>query len=263
MPFPSGRIVLVWLMVSLAVLASAGPVQAQAADRRLLVGASVGNQVATRQRLETVDFELFQEQGTFDSQYKISSDWIFDGGGSMRFWRRAGLGVFVSTFRTTSTATTEAQVPHPHFFGLPRVASGTASSLKRRELAVHVQGQYWLPVRNWLLLTGFYGPTFFRVKQDQVAGIQTAEEFPFEQVVMVGHRAVTASETAIGYNIGFEATFFNLGDASESDTILDRLGLAFQLRYSRGTSPVQLKGNDQPALELGGLHVMGGIRVGF
>ena len=263
MPLPSGRIDLIGLVVSLTVLASAGPVQAQAADLRFIVGGSVGNQTATHQRLETVDFELFHEKGTFDSQYEISSGWVFDGGGSMRFWRRAGLGVFVSTFRTTSTATIKAQVPHPHFFGLPRVASGTASSLKRRELAVHVQGQYWLPVRNWLLLTGFYGPTFFRVQQDQVAGIQTAEEFPFEQVVMVGHSAVTASKTTIGYNIGFEATFLDLNDASEPDTILDRLGLAFQLRYSRGTSPVQLKGSDQPALELGGLHVMGGIRVGF
>ena len=250
--------------VALVLLLTAGPAAAQTAEHRFILGGDFGLQAATHSRLETAEFELFIETARFESRYDIDSDTVFDGGGSVRLWKRAGAGVYYSSFQTASTTAIAAEVPHPFFFGFERDTTGTVPALKRRETAVHLQAQYWFPVGERLLVTLFLGPTWFDVKQDQVSFIQTAERgFPFEAVDIVGHRRVSAIETAIGYNIGFDMAYFGLCSALGGAAVLDHLGLAVQLRYSRATAGVKLNGNRQPALELGGLHVLGGARIGF
>ena len=250
--------------VALVLLLTTGPAAAQPAEYRFILGGDFGLQAATHSRLERAEFELFIETARFESRYDIDSDTVFDGGGSVRLWKRAGAGVYFSSFQSASTAAITAEVPHPFFFGFERDTTGTVPALKRRETAVHLQAQYWFPFRENLLVTAFVGPTWFDVKQDQVSFVQTAERgFPFEVVDIVGHQRVSATETATGYNIGVDVAYFGLRNPLGGAAVLDHLGLAFQLRYSRATASVRLNGNRQPALELGGLHVLGGARIGF
>ena len=248
------HITTIWLIATLLLLLTGRPVTAQPSEHRLIFGGDFGRQTSTHRRLEMAEFELFLESGSFESSYHIASDKVLDGGGSVRLGKRLGAGIYFSRFKTTSAASISAMVPHPFFFGFGRNASATVPDLERQEIAVHLQAQYWLPVGERLLVTFFFGPTFFNVKQDQISSIQTLEQgFPFDRVDITSHRRVSASKKAIGYNIGVDIVQF----------VLDHLGLAAQLRYSRGTSAVSLNNSGQPALELGGLHVLGGVRVGF
>ena len=248
------HITTIWLIATLLLLLTSRPVTAQASEHRLILGGDFGRQTATHSRLEMAEFELFLESGSFESSYHIASDKVLDGGGSVRLWRRLGAGIYFSRFKTTSTVRISAMVPHPFFFGFGRNATATVPALERQEIAVHLQAQYWLPAGERLLATFFFGPTFFNVKQDQISSIQTLEQgFPFDVVDITSHQRVSESRKAIGYNIGVDIVQF----------VLDHLGLAAQLRYSRGTAAIKLNHNWQPALELGGLHVLGGVRIGF
>ena len=46
--------------------------------------------------------------------------------------------------------------------------------------------------------------------------------------------------------------------------ILDRMALGFVVRYSQGTSAIQVaEGTVHPEYELGGVHLGGGLRLAF
>jgi hypothetical protein len=233
---------------------SPGVASAQADRHRRLISIDGGLQVADPTRTDHVAFELFAEDGQYVSTTDAGGGAFFGGGVGMRLWKRFGAGISVSHFSTTSTASLSASVPHPFFFGFPRRTTGTAGGLTQRQLAFHIQGQYWIPVKDWLLITSF-GPTLFDVNQDVVSSIQTAERgFPFHEVDIVGHGVAQVSKSTIGYNLGLDATFF----------AFDRVGLAFLFRYSRATAgDIMIDGQGQPPIELGGLHVGGGIRFAF
>ena len=242
------------------------------ADRRVVAGFSGGVQFVKDAFMNAVDFELFQETGRFRASYDITTDTAFDGGIAYRVWKRLGVGVEVSHFYERTTASLEADVPHPFFFSFPRMTTGFAGGLTRREVGVHIQAQYWHVLGDDLLVRAFLGPTFFNVSHDLVSGIVTFEpgldfnsERGLDEVDLVDHRSTKTSASAAGFNVGFDASYFGLRNLRflGSSDVLDHFALAFVLRYSRGTAAIEINGGAQPALELGGTHIAGGVRVAF
>ena len=242
---------------------SPGVATAQADRHRILISVDGGLQPSRNERTDRVKFDLFAEEGRYSSTAKVESGSLLGGGVGVRLWRRFGAGIAMSRFTQTSTASLFASVPHPFFFGFPRSTTGTAGGLAQRQLGFHIQGQYWIPVEDWLLITASFGPTVFNVTQDVVGAIQTAERgFPFAEVDIVGQGVTQASKATIGYNLGVDATFFALGGLGPD--LFDQIGLAFLFRYSRATAgDIKIEGQAQPPIRLGGVHVGGGVRFAF
>ena len=236
-------------------LLSSSPVVTQTLeDRRVLIGTSGGVQVVKDSILNEVNFNLFQEIGKFSASYNITTDTAFDGSIGVRLYKRSGVGVNVSHFNKLMTATIDAEVPHPYFFSFPRTTSGIAGGVTRREVAVHTQIQYWKVLANKFLVRGFFGPTLFDVNHDLVSEIITTERgFDFGIVDIAGYRTIKSDKSALGFNIGFDASYF----------VHDQIGLAFVIRYSRGTSDYKIQEQDQPVIELGGTHLAGGLHFVF
>lgn len=253
--------------VFVSILTNSNDIGAQSLDEQdFIMGSSIGTQFAKDAFSNEIDFVLFQERGKFISSYDITSDSARDYSVAARIWKKLAAGFAVSNFRNETAASIEAEVPHPFFFGFPRRTDGFADNVTRQETAWHFQAQYWHTFRDVLLIRGFIGPTYFQVTHDLVSAIVTDEVgSPFQKVNIVGHVTSVKNESALGYNAGFDLSFFGLrrlrflGDAAA----LDRIGLAFVLRYSRGTSTVALDGNVHPSFELGGTHIGFGLRVGF
>ena len=259
----AGALVLVIVVGAVTEAAAQTPAPA---DRRVVIGTSLGVQFVRDAIRNTIEFELFQERGEFAANYDITTDTAFDVTAAVRLWKRFGLGVELSYFYTLTTAALQADVPHPFFFGLPRSTSGSATGVTRRELAVHMQAQYWHVVTDTLLVRGFFGPTVFNVGHDLVTAIETQEVgFPFEQVTLTGHTKQRLNQSAPGFNLGLDIAYFGLRERGflGHSPRLDHIALAFVLRYSRGTSAVMLDGGFQPSFELGGTHLGAGLRVGF
>lgn len=256
----------VLLSVILGLVAGLPAAGQSLGERRLIVGASWGVQFVKDAVTNQVQFELYRETGTFRADYDITTDTAIDGGLAYRLWRRLGVGIDVSHFHKLMTASIVADVPHPFFFSFPRTTTGSAGGVTRRELGIHLQAQYWHRMGDDLLIRGFAGPTVFDVSHDLVSAIVTEEVGgDFSAVNLVGHETTKTDKTAGGFNIGVDIAYFGLrrrGFLGDSP-LLDRIGLSFVLRYSRGTSPVAFAGQSQPALELGGTHAGLGLRVVF
>ena len=243
------------LTLTAILLVAEGTASAQSLEeQRFIIGTSVGQQFVKDAVWNQIDFTLFEEAGTFEANYEITTDAAFDVGFAYRAWKRLGLGIEVSRFKKAIPVSLNAEVPHPFFFSFPRQTTGQASGINRSELDLHLQAQYWRVVGNKLLVRGSIGPTIFNVGHDLVSEIITQERGnDFTEVDIVGHKTITNNKRSLGFNVGLDISYF----------IVKQVGLALVVRYSRGTSDVRFKGRSQPAIELGGTHLAGGIRVGF
>ena len=101
-------------------------------DQRVTVGFSGGIQFVKDALKNEVDFELWQETGTFEASYNVTKDSAFDGSFAFLLYKRMGLGFNVSHFSKTIAATIDADVPHPFFFSFPRKATGGANNILGR-----------------------------------------------------------------------------------------------------------------------------------
>ena len=246
---------LVVLTFTATMLVAEGTATAQPLEEtRFIVGTSFGKQFVKDAVWNELDFTIFEEKGTFEANYELTTDTAFDGGFAYRAWKRLGLGFEISRFSKSITASLKAEVPHPFFFSFPRHTTGLASGINRSELDFHLQAQYWRVIGDKLLVRGSIGPTIFNVSHDLVSEITTQERgVDFTEVDIVGYETITSSNRSLGFNVGLDISYF----------ILKPVGLGLVVRYSRGTSDVRFKGRSQPGLELGGTHLAGGIRVAF
>ena len=235
-------------------------------DPQFVVSANTGIQTTVNTRTDRVNFELFAETGNFSATQILGRTDVYDIGIAGRVWKRFRLGGVAAYTGHSSTATIDAEVPHPFFFEFPRTASGVSTKLGHREWAFHLQGQYWLPLGEKSILTLFVGPSVFNANQELVTSILTTERgFPFDIVNLVTDTTEIVGITAMGFNLGFDLSYFGLkqlGFLGKSER-LDHLGVAVTARYSRAAPGFKLKGQFQPALELGGTQIAGGIRVVF
>lgn len=255
MPSRQNRTKLAVLVITVAALLAAAGASAQPpAERTRIVSVNLGMHSINDAFMNRVTFRLHDETSSFESHYDVTKHYALDGGVAFLLWKGLAVGVAASHVAEPTTARVDALVPHPHFSGYPRRASGVRRGLTRREIGLHVQGQYWWSITGNLLLRAVWGPTFFMVRQDLVAHIDTQEaDGDFDRILLTGHRARTVTAGSVGLNLGFDGTWF----------VTERVGLGFNVRYSRGTATVRLGGRSATPLELGGTHAGGGLRLAF
>src|SRR5262249_20652095 len=117
-------------------------------------------------------------------------------------WRKASIGVGVSTFsRTLDDVTGVATIPSPIFFNQPRTITTTTSGLKHSEIAVHLSFGWTFALSDRIDVLIYGGPTAVRVKQDAVPTITVNSNSTVTAVVQ------EQSGTATGGHIGFDARF--------------------------------------------------------
>ena len=234
-------------------LVSGGAAAQPPSEPRRLAGVNLGMQFIHDAFRNRVPFRQNGETGSFDAHYDVSRHYALDGGVAVRVWRRFAVGAAVSHVAEPTTASLRATVPHPYFFDSPRRVSGRRRGLDRREIGLHLQGQYWRSLTDSLLLRATWGPTVFIARQDLVSEIGTTESSDFDSVSLTSHRTTTVTAGSLGFHLGVDGIFF----------VTDRLGVGFNLRYSRGTATVRLDDRIATPFELGGTLAGGGLRLAF
>ncbi len=250
-----------------ALLLHAGAALAQPpSEPRIILGTTVGIQFVKDAFSQHIPLRLHGEQGEFAAVYNVTAGLAHDAGAAVRVWGPLGLGVERASFRKTTSTNIEARVPHPVFLGFGRHLTASIDDVARREQALHMQVQYWRDLWGTLFVRVFGGPTLFRIHHDLVSGIDAADGPTVDDVRLSGHRVITQSRADFGYNVGFDVSYFGLQRLGflGRHAILDRMAFAFVVRYSQGTSSIQVSGGTvQPEYELGGIHLGGGLRVAF
>ena len=235
---------------ALFLVIAAAPASAQPAPfDRGYFHVNFGGQVGSSDLDQPGSFTLYDETAVFNLRGEVGGGALFDIGGGVRVWgQQLYAGISYSRSSGSSDATLSGQVPHPLFFDMPRPISGTVSGLDHTEHAVHLQAVWRQPINTLFDVAVFLGPTFFSVNQDAVSALTVTEPAP-----AIGSVTTTSiSDGAIGFHIGADVAY----------RLTRRIGVGLLLRYAGGSVDLPAA-NQESSLDVGGLQVGAGVRVGF
>ena len=248
---PRGRYRLA-VVATVAVMVASVPAVGLA-QPRAAVTVTVGAQATATEFTTRSTLTLHREDGDLRADYGVDAGAIVDFGASVRLWRRVGLGVGVSRFQTTGAAEVTAGLPHPFHLDRLRAVAGSAAAL-RRETAVHLQLQVGTQVGTRLDVTLFGGPTFFNVEQALVSDIVFEEAYPYDTATFTMAPTLQRSGAAVGVNAGVDLVTY----------VTPTVGVGALVRFSRAMVDLaRPDGTGALAVEAGGLHVGGGLRLRF
>lgn len=220
---------------------------------RPFISINVGSQILSNTFNDNDSFDLFVEEGQFSSDYQGLRDAVFDAGAAIPVWGKLSLGGALTYINHNAPATISAELPHPFFFDKHRSIDGTAESLERREIAIHIQALWAIPFSQNVLLTVFGGPTFFNLKQDLVNTVKFTEAYPFDAAEFSGTSTVQPSDSTIGFHGGFDLTAY----------FTEHLGIGGVIRFSNGTADLARTTEHVISAPVGGMHATGGLRIRF
>ena len=173
----------------------------------------------------------------------------------------------LSRFAQQDDAAVNARLPHPLFFNRDREVSATASSLRREEIAVHLQAVWMSPISSRFEIAVSGGPTVFIVDQDLVTSVSHIETFPFDTVNLPADvtgatlDATTAkrqSLSRVGFNVGADLTYFLFEGTGGT-----KFGVGTLVRFSRASTDFVSGDEDIVSVDAGGFQVAGGVRLRF
>ena len=237
---------------AVAVIVAAVPTVGLA-QPRVGVTVNAGTQATSTEFTTRATLTLHREDGDLRADYGVDAGAFIDLGASVRFWRQVGLGVGVSRFQTTGGAGVAAGLPHPFHFEQFRTVDGSAAAT-RQETAVHVQLRVGATVGMRLDVTLFGGPTFFDVAQTLVSDVLFEEIYPYDTATFSSAPTVQRSATAVGFNAGLDLATY----------LTPTVGVGVLVRFSRAMVDLaRPDGGGALAVEAGGLHVGGGLRLRF
>ena len=192
-------------------------------------------------------------EADFTAGYGVGTGAVFDAGGGIRLASGLGYGVAVSRFEKLDTVAIDARVPHRFFFDRPRSLNGTEPDLTRLETAVHLEVRWFESMGETVELAVFGGPTFFSLQQDLVTTIGYDHVYPYDEASFASASTSPASASAVGFNAGVDIGFF----------FSEAVGLGAIIRYSGASVELPAGGESMVAVDAGGFHVGGGLRLRF
>lgn len=244
------RLALVSCALLFAVAVTPAAAQPASFDRGY-AHVNIGGLVGSSDLDQPGSFPLYDETALFNARGDVGGGALFDIGGGYRVWRRLYAGLSYSRTSDSSDAALTGSVPHPLFHDQPRPISGTVTGLKHTEHAVHLQAVWRQPINMFkrsIDLALFLGPTFFNIDQDTVSAFTITEPAPDLATVTTG----SASEGTTGFHIGADVAY----------RVTRRIGVGLLLRYAGGSVDLPVA-NQETSLDVGGLHLGAGVRVGF
>ena len=254
-------VIIIGCVIGCTSHASAQP----ARERQFVLSANVGVQAQSASRTDVGNFDLNREVGVVRTSQSLGPYLLFDGGGSMRVWKRLGFGVAVARAQGKDHRDDRGRGPSSIFFEFDRTATASRQGLRHREVTYHLYGHFRVPLSATTLLTLSGGPSYFDASQELIAEIGTSERgFPFDEVDIVSTDVERVAASAWGYNVGLDLAYW--GPRFNPFQLLglpDRVGVGVGVRYSWAKPQLELRGQLPRTLQVGLVHAVGGVRVAF
>ncbi|HET7220429.1 MAG TPA: outer membrane beta-barrel protein [Vicinamibacterales bacterium] len=241
------------LLLAVILLSGAAPAAAQGWSERLFFSINGAFQTATNDFSDRFEFERDLETGSTESDYRVQSGFLFDGGGGYRLWKNLGVGVAVSVFTREDSAATRSSFPHPFFFEQPREVTGDATGVTRRETAAHVYAAYLWRVSEPLRIVLSAGPSFFNVEQDVVTEVTITETYPYDTAAFASARKERQSGSAPAFNVGADVMWM----------LTRNVGVGGVVRFSQASIDLDAPRGRTISVDAGGPYVGGGVRFLF
>jgi hypothetical protein len=248
-----------WLCVACCVAAPAAAQDHAVWPERMFVSVNVPVQTLDNDVTESIsvaDALRRNENDAFVARYESVKGALADVATGVRFAKRIGVGVAVSWLQRTSASVVDLSIPNPLVAGRPLTLSAPVPDLDRKEIGIHIQALYALPLGRRTRVTASGGPSVFVVTQDLIESVEF-ERLPGFTGIQFADATVRADrETGVGFNAGADVTW----------TLTSHFGVGTLVRYSRATvtfNPSSASSTRSIEVTAGGLHLGGGIRVLF
>jgi hypothetical protein len=226
---------------------------AQSLPNRVWVSVNAGMQIPADEITDRFEFQRFVETATVDVDYDAEPGVFFDGGVGVLLWKRLGAAVAFSRFTHDGSAQIDARIPHPFFDNRHREIAGTADSVTRNETGIHMQATVTAAAGDKFIVIISGGPSYLRVEQDLVTGVQYSESFPFDEATFTSADLTRTDGSALGFNAGADLLWM----AGR------QWGVGGLVRYSRGSVDLDTNDGRTISTKAGGVQVGAGIRLRF
>ena len=227
---------------ALFTVAVIGPAAAQTgADRPLFVDISAGIGSKPSALTAATTFTIFGEDGSAVTQIASGVSALADLRVGYHVTPRVAIAAAFSGGQSNVSAAAAASVPNPIRFSSPTIVSLAAPDAKRRELGVHLQAVFALPLTDSVMVTLAGGPSIVHLQQG-LPGVAISGSTP--TVVPVNE-----SGNGFGGNVGADvSTFFS-----------DRYGLGVFVRYVAANVDLP----SASGVKAGGVQAGAGLRMRF
>lgn len=232
------------IAAALFALAATVPAAAQttaSADRPFFVDISAGIGGKPSALTAATTFTIFGEDGSAVTQVAPGVSALADLRVGYHVTPRVAIAAAFSGSQSSVAAAATASVPNPIRFSSPTIVSLTAPDATRRELGVHLQVAFALPLTDSVVVTVAGGPSIVHLQQ----GLPSVAISGTTPTVV----PVNESGNGVGGNVGADlSTFFS-----------ERYGLGVFVRYVAAN--VDLPGAS--GVKAGGVQAGVGLRLRF
>jgi hypothetical protein len=232
-------------------------------EDRVFVNVSGGYQTATPNFAYVDNVVWFEEMATAEVDFEGSSSSTFEIGGGVRLLGNFGFGAAYTRYSGEQTASLTASIPHPIFWDSYAVGELSVPT-KRTESVIHLQALYMIPVTRKLQVAVFGGPSWFDCEQEAISTfmVEGSGSWYDWTVELSDPEIKTLGGTTWGFNVGADVTYL----------FTKNIGVGGMVRYSGASLDVEnalsAERDDGSLaktvnLDLGGVQVLGGIRIRF
>jgi hypothetical protein len=206
---------------------------------------------------------MYLEQATAEANFEGKGARTFEFGGGVRLVGNFGVGATYSRYTSEQTASLMATIPNPLFWNDPAVGELSLPA-RRTESVIHLQALYMIPVTHQLQIAVFGGPSWFDCQQDAISTFKFRGSDPLGNwnVELLDPETKTLKGSTWGYNVGADINYL----------FSRHFGIGALVRYSGASLDVanalsaeRFGGSAQETvnLDLGGLQILGGLRIRF
>jgi len=211
---------------------------------KFFLNVNTGGELATRTISQASSKDVYGETASMTSQQSIKRGVVFDFDGGYRVRSDFFAGLLVSSFSTTSDATTSASIPDPLFYNRPKTVTNTLTGLKRTEVAIAPHITWSRPLTDNFDINFGLGIAFLHVSQDIAGGFDVPNG---TQNATILQRTETKNGTG------------PLAQIDVSYSFMPKIGVGGFLRYAG--AKVDLP--SVPQANIGGMQAGGGVRLRF
>jgi hypothetical protein len=232
------------LCAALALCAASARAQTPTpSTEKFFLNVNVGGELATRTINLVASKIVYDETASMSSTEAIGRGAVIDFDGGYRIRQDFFAGLMVSSFSTTSSATTSATIPDPVFFNRPKTVTGSTSGLKRTEVAIAPHITWSRPLTDNFDINFSGGIAFIHVSQDVVGDFAVT---PPQNVTIL---QTTETKDGTGPYVQIDLAY----------SFTPKLGAGGYLRYAGA----KLDLPSVPKANVGGMQAGGGVRLRF
>ena len=196
------------------------------------------------------------ESSAFNTRYRGNNGRVFDVNGAAKLYRNFALMLGFSRFSHDQGVGVTGQIPHPFYFGEDyyRDLEGEGPPVARAEYAVHLAFAVVVPATPSFQITIFGGPSFYQLSHDLVSNVLFTQQYPYETADYAGVTVSNRQGSRVGFNGGGDVSYY----------FTETVGLGVLARYNQAKAELRsVHGGEPVQVQVGGLHLSGGLRLRF